>query len=101
MYATSAWEMHCQATDAHGHSVMQKTGWAEQHRLMLQGDPQMRYYLHPPFLPRSMCQLVPTKGGVRLVDGQVAPYSTSTEGLLVWVRLMQLGLQRGVVQHEA
>jgi len=34
------------------------------------------------------------------VDGQVAPYSTSTEGLLVWVRLMQLGLQRGAVQHE-
>lgn len=100
MYATSAWEMHCQATDAHGRSVMEKTGWAEQRRLMLHGDPDMQYYLHPPFLPRSMCQLVPTKGGVRLVDGQVAPYSTSTEGLLVWVRLMQLGLQRGAVQHE-
>ena len=80
---------------------MEATGWAEHRRLLNRNKANVRYYLHPPFLPRSMCELVPVgTTHVRLVDGQEAPYTTATEGLLVWVRLMQLGLQRGAVQHE-
>ena len=103
MYATSAWEVHCNAVDGQGRSVMEKRSWAEQHAWMQRGEPSMQFFLHPPFLPQSLCKLVPLGGGarVRLVDGQEAPYSTPTEALLVWVRLMQLGLQRGAVRYDA
>jgi hypothetical protein len=72
---------------------METPGWAEQYRWV--GKPNIRLYLHPPFLPRTMCELVPVgKSHVRLSNGMELPYTTATEGLLVWVRLMQLGLER-------
>ena len=96
MYSTSAWEQHCDAVDAHDRSVMEAPGWAEQHRWA--GKPNIRLFLHPPFLPRQMCELVPVgQTHVRLSNGEELPYTTSTEGLLVWVRLMQLGLERDAI----
>ena len=101
MYASTAWECHCQAVDSRGHSLMEATGWAEHRRLLDRNKANARYYLHPPFLPRSMCELVPVgTTHVRLVDGQEAPYTTATEGLLVWVRLMQLALKRDAVRYD-
>ena len=98
MYASSAWEEHCDVVDSRGRSLMEASGWAEQHRWLAKGDANVRYYMHPPFLPRAMCELVPVGTmHVRLVDGQEAPYTTATEGLLVWVRLMQLGLERDAI----
>ena len=45
-----------------------------------------------------MCELVPVgQTHVRLSNGEELPYTTSTEGLLVWVRLMQLGLERDAI----
>ena len=99
MYASSAWEAHCDVVDARGRSL--GTGWAEQHRFLAQGAPNVRYYLHPPFLPRALCELVAVgTTHVRLVDGQEAPYMTATDGLLVWVRLMQLALARDAVRSR-
>jgi hypothetical protein len=96
MYASSAWETHCDAVDAHDRSLMEASGWAEQRRWL--GKPYVRLYLHPPFLPRTMCELVPVgPTHVRLTNGEEMAYTTATEGLLVWVRLMQLGLDRDAI----
>ena len=48
MYASSAWESHCQAVDSRGHSLMEATGWAEHRRLLDRNKANVRYYLHPP-----------------------------------------------------
>ena len=76
------------------HTELRHLRWS----LSTSSHANVRYYMHPPFLPRAMCELVPVgTTHVRLVDGQEAPYTTATEGLLVWVRLMQLGLERDAI----
>jgi len=53
MYASSAWESHCQAVDSRGHSLMEATGWAEHRRLLDRNKANVRYCRVPTGAPPS------------------------------------------------
>ena len=85
MYASSAWEEHCDVVDSRGRSLMEASGWAEQHRWLAKGGANVRYYMHPPFLPRAMCELVPVgTTHVRLVDGQRTRRPQRASSIAFW-----------------